>query len=144
MKNALIVLVSLLTLAGCGGGGGGGTTATPSTPASVDVTGLWIGTLSSNQFGAMYTNITMAQNSSGGVSGTYTTPSGGGTAAGSVSGSSIDFTLSPTGCTGYLVGTGTVATNSTGKPQITATYSGSYNCGGQAINESGNISVSKN
>lgn len=132
LAGVLLAIAGLL--AACGGGGG---SSTPSLPPTVDVTGKWEGSGNSN-YGSGYLSMILSQNGSS-VSGTFVDSSGsGGTTSGTVSANILSFTLSPTGCTGTLTGTGIVATNATSKKQqIDTTYTGTYTCSGKSYNESG-------
>lgn len=131
MKGLVTILMVAGMLAACGGGGG-----TPAAPPSVDVTGKWVGTLSSNYGNYSATEI-MTQ-SGAGASGTYSSSNGGGSISGTVSANNLSFTISPTGCTGSLTGNGLVTNNTTtGKQQIAVTYAGLYVCSGTTYNESG-------
>jgi hypothetical protein len=113
----LAVALSFSLVGACGGDGSG--------PAgAVDLTGDWVGTIQSSQVPAgTEVNLTLSQ-TGGTVTGTYLLPFSGmfGDVAGTVTGSSVTFTLTQknVSCPGSFSGSGTVTGNS-----MTFTYSGS-------------------
>jgi hypothetical protein len=131
MKKLVILMLTVLTLSGCGGGGsssGGGT------PPTIDATGMWRGTVIETAFGTSTATLILVQ-SGASVTGTYSTSlNSTGSVSGSVSGNVLSCSITPTGCTGTMAGTGTVTTNSTGKQQMAFSGSGTYTCGSQTYN----------
>ncbi|KAB0670593.1 hypothetical protein F6V30_10685 [Oryzomonas sagensis] len=133
-KFFLVVLVSLM-LAACGGGSGG--SSTPAVPPSVDVTGTWKGSSTESAFGSSIATFNAVQ-SGAAVTGTYSNIYGTGSVSATVSGDTMLFSISPTGCTGTLSGTGTVTTDTTtGQTKMATSFSGTYVCNGTTFNDSG-------
>ena len=133
MRRGVILLA--FGIAGCGGGGKG--SSTPAAPPSVDITGAWRGSVTETAFGTSTQTLNAVQTGAS-VTGTYSSINGTGSTNGSVSGNTLTFTISPTGCTGSLLGTGTVTTNATTVQQNMAiSFSGTYVCSGTTINDSG-------
>ena len=112
-------------------------------PPTVDVTGKWTGVLISNLSNDTITE-NLIQNGAVVVGIMSASKGGGGTISGTVTGNNLLFTITPTGCTGSLSGTAQVKTNvSTGKLDMSGTYTGIYVCNGKTNNESGSGTVTK-
>lgn len=154
LGGLLIALWTVVSLA-CGSGGGstGSTTQpspAPTTPSgtTADVNGSWRGTATdSSGPGAMVWQITQSGTSFSGtvtITDTSTGLTARGTISGTVSGSSIQFSIAiPAGgfetmptCTASATGSGSIAGST-----ITGTYSGSSTCSGSI--SSGQITLNK-
>lgn len=130
MKKLVILMLTVLTLSGCGGGGsssGGGT------PPTIDVTGMWRGTVIETAFGTSTATLILVQ-SGASATGTYSSTYGTGSVSGSISGNVLSGSVNPTGCIGTVEVTATVTTNSTGKQQMAFSGSGIYTCGSRTYN----------
>jgi len=108
MKKSIFAMLIFGMLTGCGGGG----SSTPAAPPSVDTTGTWSGSVTETFFGTSTQSLNVVQ-SGANVTGTYSSVNGTGSATGTVSGNTLNFTISPTGCTGTLTGSGNVTTSAT-------------------------------
>lgn len=135
-----VVALWALVSWGCGGSSGstGATSPTPTPPAPASLTGTWSGPASdSTGPGAMAWQITQTGTSFSGtvtMTDTSTGLTGRGSVSGTVSGSSIHFSITvPAGgfdspfasCTASVTGDGQASSSS-----ITGTYSGSSSCNG--------------
>lgn len=131
MKRLAMLLVTCFFLGACGGGGGG-SSSTPAAAPSVDVTGIWTGTLTSSVSGTVTATLKVTQTGAS-VTGNYISSNGAfGNVSGTVSGNTLSFKITPSqaGCTGDLSGSGVATTPSSGQPTMSFNYSGSTSCGG--------------
>jgi hypothetical protein len=145
-RGRLLIAAALVGVAGFACGGGGSSTSSPTPPStptsSTNITGTWNGSAydsagNASGPGSMTWQVTQT---GGSFSGTMTLTdigtnvTGRGTVSGSVSGTSIQFSMAvPTGgfdgpygsCTANVTGTGVAASTS-----INGNYTGSSSCGG--------------
>jgi hypothetical protein len=132
LSKSLFTILAL-TILSCGGGGGGGDGNNPMTPSDANVAGTWDALMTVTggvqappgfQFTATFT---LAQTGSS-VTGTFATEGGlSGQISGSVSGTSINFTITQgEPCSGSFTGIGGVSGSGA---QINGSYSGS-DCNG--------------
>ena len=147
-----LALLAFISAEACGGSGGSSTQPSPTSPSAsgpVSLSGTWIGSASdSSGPGQMSWQVTQAGGSFSGtatLTDTATGLGGRGSVSGTVSNSSIHFSISiPAGgfdspyaaCTANVSGDGQASTSS-----ITGTYSGSNSCAG--IITSGQLTLNK-
>ena len=127
LLTGLFVMVSLW---GCGSGNGGSIPVAPE--AAVNITGIWGGIVASTVSGMSTATLKVTQ--VGNIAtGSYSTTAGFlGTFSGTVTGTTLSFTMTSIqpGCTGTFSGTGNVSTPQVGQPTMSFNYNGSSTCGG--------------